>query len=78
MLEDVKTDSLGQFCNLEAEEHTGAVSVKREDKRLLLRRYGVFNERPLKQALIDCCVVDVAYLPDLLDAYNTWLMTRYH
>lgn len=54
------------------------MSIKREGKRLFLRGYGVFNERPLEQALIDCCVVDVAYLPDLLDTYNAWLMTRYH
>jgi len=52
------------------------VSIKREGKRLFLRGYGVFNERPLKQALIDYCVVDVAYLSGLFDAYNARLSDK--
>lgn len=32
--------------------------------------YEVFNERPIKEEIVDYCVQDVAYLPKLLDKYN--------
>lgn len=47
--------------------------IKKEGKRLFLGGYGVFNERPLRQALIDYCVVDVAYMPELSNKYNAQL-----
>lgn len=35
--------------------------------------YTVFNERPMREKIVEYCVQDVAYLPKLFDKYNTKL-----
>ena len=34
------------------------------------RSYSVFNQRPMRQEILDYCVQDVVYLPKLFDKYN--------
>lgn len=35
--------------------------------------YAVFNQRPMKEEIVEYCVQDVVYLPKLFDKYNTKL-----
>lgn len=39
-------------------------------------RYDVFNDRPLSKAIIEYCVVDVAYMPKLFEQYNLKLENK--
>lgn len=40
--------------------------------------YDVFNERPMSQAIIQYCIQDVTYLPQLYDAYAEVISPAWH
>lgn len=56
------------------DERERVKAMKDRGKELFAPKKGgtfdVFNERPLSKAMVDYCVVDVAYMPKLLEQYN--------
>ncbi len=76
-----RLESLRRCLALDAEmgedERNRVLAIKERGKRLFAREhsgsYEAFRVRPLSQEVIDYCVVDVAYMPNLYKNYNLML-----
>ncbi len=76
-----RLESLRSCLALDAEmgedERNRVLAIKERGKRLFAPEHGgsyeAFRVRPLSQEVIDYCVVDVAYMPNLYKKYNLML-----
>ena len=63
--------------NISGEERAWVTEAKARGQKLWRPRCGgsmaVFNDNPLHPDIVNYCVVDVAYLPELFEIYNAAL-----
>ena len=66
-----------QDLGLGSQEKQRAEAIKKKGVQLFAPEkggsYAVFNQRPMREEIVDYCVQDVVYLPKLFDKYNAKL-----